>query len=70
MTTTQTAEALTADYIEARIRSRSTTDIRTRHDAQRTASRIARKAESLGIRLDEIELDEQARRMVIARKAR
>ena len=67
-TTCKTEQEYRMDYFEARVESRSTTDIATRSAAWRKAERIARNAERAGYTLDEADIDEQARRFVITSK--
>lgn len=61
-----TAATFEAAYIAARKASRSATATLTeRYAAQDESAKIARRAARAGVRLDEIGLDEQARRELV-----
>lgn len=53
-------------YIAARVAARSAEVLADRFAAEDEAAKIARKARRAGVDLDEIDLDEVARRIVIA----
>lgn len=55
-----------AEFIAARIESRSSDNLAERDAAWKKAASIARAARKAGVELDEVALDEQARRIVIA----
>jgi hypothetical protein len=51
-----------AEYLAARTAVRSAADLTARGKAEAQARRISNAADRAGVRIDEIELDEQARR--------
>lgn len=57
-----TNRAFAAEYLAARKDARSADDLAGRGKAEAKARRIASAADRAGVRIDEISLDEQARR--------
>jgi hypothetical protein len=60
---TTTAADLTAAYVAARLAFHASENLQAGWDAQDEAEKIARKARRAGVELDEITLDEQARKL-------